>query len=234
MTQKEEKCPMKTHPGRKTTIQTRCRYFLYLCGPALAVSEIWKQWYLTAVIEHGHYNWWYFPFQLCSIPMYILLVLPRIKNPTVRGSLTTFLMCYGMLGGIAVFADTSGLHYPSAALTIHSYLWHILLILIGIVAGIYYRSSDKAFFRSFIGSTVIYIICCGIASIINAVFSPYGTIDMFYINPRYPMVQIVFCELAEYIGNPLTIFLYMAATILGAFCFFCAWNFFFIKEDTHR
>ena len=43
-------------------------------------SEIWKQFTLTFAIGGGSYIWWYFPFQLCSIPMYILLVYPWIRK----------------------------------------------------------------------------------------------------------------------------------------------------------
>lgn len=245
---------MKMHSENRTTISDICRIFLLFCGPVLAASEIWKQWYLTFVINQGHYNPWYFPFQLCSIPMYILLILHPTKKPSVRGVLLVFLMCCGTLGGIAVFADTSGLHYPVAALTVHSYLWHILLIFIGIAAGIYYRQTffcnfsknpaydgstsspgcqpcpDLFFVRfrhDFTGSIILYLICCGIASVLNTCFDPYGTINMFYINPRYPMIQVVFSELVKYIGNIPTIFLYMASTILGSFLIFRIWNYIF-------
>ena len=35
------------------------------------------------------------------------------------------------------FFDTSGMHYPLLILTVHSYLWHILLIVTGILSGIF-------------------------------------------------------------------------------------------------
>ena len=98
---------------------------LFLCGIIMLSSEIWKQFTLTFLLGGGQYNWWYFPFQLCSIPMYLLIAYPWIRRETLRRVILSFLMCYSLLGGIAVFADTSGLHYPLASLTIHSYLWHI-------------------------------------------------------------------------------------------------------------
>lgn len=227
---------MNTYIRKTNKVPIGYSLFFFLCGLFLALSEIWKQWYLTTVINHGTYDWWYFPFQLCSIPMYVLLILPWVKKELLRDSLLTFLMCYGLLGGIAVFADTSGLHYPAAALTIHSYLWHILLILIGIVAGHCYQSTFKetcapaARFRSsFLGSTVIYAICCFIASCLNSLFSSVGHIDMFYINPRYPMVQIIFSNLAKYIGNTPAILLYIISTICGSLLLFLLWVFIFSK-----
>ena len=59
---------------RKTDI------FFLICGLFMLSGEIWKQLTLTFILGGGQYNWWYFPFQLCSIPMYILLIYPRIRR----------------------------------------------------------------------------------------------------------------------------------------------------------
>lgn len=206
----------------------------------MLISEIWKQLTLTFMLGHGTYNWWYLPFQLCSIPMYLLLAYPWIRRELARQALLSFLMCYGLMGGIAVFADTSGLQYPLESLTIHSYTWHILLILIGISAGIVYcrglsagsrdkfifsRVLTRAFpFSPFLHSTLIYLACCLIAEILNLSLDRFGTINMFYINPDYKMQQIVFRDLLPFIGNTASIFLYIAACIFGAFLLYLIWR----------
>lgn len=205
-------------------------------------SEIWKQFTLTFVIGGGSYNWWYFPFQLCSIPMYVLLAYPWLRRSAARRALLVFLMCYCLLGGIAVFADTSGLHYPVKVLTVHSYLWHILLIVLGIAAGIIYirqlRSDEKrtlfsrtlrtAFpLRPFIYSSLLYLACCLIAELLNLSLDRFGTINMFYINPDYQMQQVVFRDLLPLLGNAGVILLYIASTIFGAFILFLVWKLIF-------
>lgn len=205
---------------------------LFLCGIIMLSSEIWKQFTLTFLLGGGQYNWWYFPFQLCSIPMYLLIAYPWIRRETLRRVILSFLMCYSLLGGIAVFADTSGLHYPLASLTIHSYLWHIALILIGISAGfLFFRTFRRPSFtrrkealHAFAGSTGLYFHCCGAAELFNLIFGRFGTINMFYINPAYQMQQIVFSDLSVLIGNNLSILLYMAATVFGAFLLFLLWH----------
>ena len=226
-------------------------------------SEVWKQLTLTFALGGGTYNWWYFPFQLCSIPMYVLLAYPWLRREAIRRGLLAFLMCYGLLGGLAAFADQSGLRYPLAALTAHSYLWHIALILIGIGAGdVYCRryagtvssgsttlsgstassgssapSSRRALFsetlsrtfplRPFFNATLIYLSCCLAAVFLNLSLDGLGRINLFYINPDYPMQQIVFRKLVPLIGNGPAIFAYTAASILGAFLLFRFWKIFF-------
>ena len=107
-----------------------------MAGFVMLVSELWKQWTLTYAINNGHYIWWYLPFQLCSIPMYICLTLGilfllscytdssacRTTYCHISSRLQSFLMDFGLLGGIFAFFDTSGMHYGYLPLTIHSYL----------------------------------------------------------------------------------------------------------------
>lgn len=214
---------------KKSEVNNSCKFniFFLVCGILMAVSEMWKQWYLTFVLNGGTYEWWFFPFQLCSISMYVLLVLPWVRNLRTRNALLTFLMCYGLLGGIAVFADASGLKYPALCLTVHSYLWHITLILIGIAAGaacIKENSGHILRCSRFLGGTLLYFLCCLIASFFNRLFGAFGTINMFYINPGYKMQQIGFASLVKYCGNNLAIFIYILATILGAFILFSVWK----------
>lgn len=224
----------------------------FLCGVFMLSTEIWKQLLLTFSAGAVHYNLWYFPFQLCSIPMYILLAYPWLRHEKIRRTLLCFLMCYCLLGGAAAFADTSGMHYAIPALTVHSYLWHVLLILIGISSGILYvrkhagfpKISGKILFsrclaaqlhaRPFLHATALYLICCGIAEILNLTLDPFGNINMFYINPDYEMRQVVFRRLVPLLGNNAAIMLYIAATILGAFLLFLIWRaisgFFFLHR----
>ena len=204
----------------------------FLCGAIMLSSEAWKQLTLTFLVYGGQYNWWYFPFQLCSVPMYLLAAWPWIRRASLRRAVLSFLMCYTLLGGIAVFADTSGLQYPLAPLTVHSYLWHIALILIGVLAGFLFHreplcpssgESRKAL-RAFAGGTGLYLLCCGAAELFNLAFGRFGEINMFYINPSCRMQQIVFSDLSFLVGNGLSILLYIAATVLGAFLLFLLWR----------
>lgn len=208
-------------------IAQKSNLFFFLCGLVMSISEIWKQIYLTIYVNNGIYDWWYFPFQLCSIAMYILLLLPWTKSKRIRSALLSFLMNYSLLGGIAVFADTSGLKYPAIALTVHSYTWHILLIIIGIAAGITYlkeNTSRAHYLGAFKDCTLLYLGCCVIAIVINLSFDKFGNINMFYINPSYEMQQLGFASLTPYLGNLPVIIIYILATMLGANIFFHIWK----------
>lgn len=193
--------------------------FISSCAVLMLVSEIWKQWTLTFVLGHGHYNLWYFPFQLCSIPMYVCLSLMLFgrKHEKLSALLLSFLMSFGLLGGIFAFFDTSGMHYHYAPLTIHSYAWHILLIILGCYSGLCKKTEHSC--RGLRFSISLYLSCCLIATAFNLIFDRFGPINMFYINPHYLMNQKVFSHIADTFGNPVGILSYIMASMTGAALF---------------
>ena len=193
----------------------------FICGIVMICSEIWKQWVLTG-LNGGQYDWWYFPFQLCSLPMYLLALIPIARNSGVRRSIYTFLMDYCMICGIFVFFDISGMIYPTLSLTIHSFSWHIVLLGLGITAGI--SGSADYTFKGFLKGSAIFWGGCIIAELFNFFFHRLGSINMFYISPYFQMDQMVFRFFARNFGNLVGIIIYIAAITLGAFLFHKLWG----------
>lgn len=218
------------------------KIFYLICGLLMGTSELWKQYTLTFPLGRGNYNWWYFPFQLCSIPMYLCLLIPWTHSDRLRKIFLTFLADFGLLGGIFAFCDTSGMQYDLPALTIHSYLWHLLLVFIGLYAGFSGREkshlraryrwtfSDQPYapdfsLRGYLRSVGLYLLCCLIATGCNYLFHPFGKINMFYISPYYWMNQVVFRNITHAFGNPAGIFSYILATMIGAGILHAIWSF---------
>lgn len=49
-------------------------------GFFLAAAEILKQCFLYEIVYHQRNSWWYFPFQLCSLPLYFCPAIPFMKK----------------------------------------------------------------------------------------------------------------------------------------------------------
>lgn len=195
--------------------------FFFICGILMFASEIWKQIILTFVLGHGQYNWWHFPFQLCSLAMYLCIILPLFSSTRARTAIYTFVMTYSLMGGIFVFFDTSGMHYPLAALTIHSYAWHIGLIGLGTAAGVCLLGQLSV--QSMIDCTCIFGIGCLAATILNISLVRFGDINMFYISPYYKMSQVIFRDITPITGNGLGILFYILMVTAGGWLFFLIW-----------
>lgn len=189
------------------------------------VSEIVKQILLYVTNEYT-YQWWYFPFQLCSMPLYLLPVwclLARSSDKFAEGRrspglpcrvLATFLMDFGLLGGIAVFADQSGMQYALPILTFHSYLWHFLMIFLALY--LFLTGKAGLGLRDFIRAGGLFLLLACIATGINTLFHSKGSINMFYLSPYHDMEQIVFRDAAARIGQTPAKLLYAASILLGA------------------
>lgn len=206
--------------------------FFFLCGLMMAAGELWKQWCITFLLSGGIYVWWYFPFQLCSIPMYLLLLIPAVKNTRLKTIFYTFIMDFSLLGGIAVFFDSSGLHYELPALTIFSYSWHIILIMLGIAAGIFKKGNETL--RGFLRTLPLYAAGCVLATIFNILFISYGDLNLFYISPYFHMTQRFFKDIAFSLGDTPAAAVYIAATIFGAFLLHLLWRILFRYTSTHK
>ena len=203
------------------------RFYLAI-GLLLMASEIWKQLTLTFVLHGGAYQWSYIPFQLCSVPMYLCILIglsERVKGlRAIRRTSIFFLSDYTLMSGIVTFLDTSGLHYGYAPLTIHSYIWHIVIAGVGIYSGLKLARSGKVTVRDFLPCTVLFLLLCAAAEVINLSFDRYGVVDMFYINPHYYVNQIVFNDLAHIIPNNIVIVLYILCAISAAFVVHLCWR----------
>ncbi|MCI8888907.1 MAG: YwaF family protein [Hungatella sp.] len=186
---------------------------LWFCGLILGISEIYKQLFLYKVVNNGRYDWWYFPFQLCSTPMYLCLAIPFLPSEKARRTAAAYVQSFGFLGGIMALAEPSGLMHPYWTLTLHGLVWHVLLIfgaLFSTASGLAGRG-----LRDFLPALPLFFLFCLMATIINILTE--GQADMFYISPYYPITQVVFHDISMAWGIWPGIALYLLSVCAGAF-----------------
>lgn len=193
-----------------------------LTGWLLFLMELWKQLTLWLLVEQGHYNVWYFPFQLCSMPMYLSIFYGLLRKRNDRRAaiwkhtILTFLQDYGFLGGTLTLVVHDGLLHPGHPfLTAHGFLWHILMVL----CALYIRHFGLAgrTVRDFGRTIPLFAFLATIAECINVILHSYGDCDMFYISPYHRSSQIIFCDIDRALGRPAGIFIYLASIVCGAF-----------------
>ncbi len=187
---------------------------LWGCGFLLALTEIYKQLFLYHVVYLGDYNWWYFPFQLCSMPMYLCMLLPLLaRRPRAHQTVCTFLQDFCLLGGIMALAEPSGLMHPYWTLTIHGLWWHVMLIFIGLLICFSGLSGRNRW--DYLRTLPLLGCFCVIATCIN--IATHGEADMFYISPYYPVSQAVFHQISLVLGTAAGILVYLLSLCAGGF-----------------
>ncbi len=200
-----------------------------VAGIVLIAMELWKQLTLWLLVEGGQYNVWYFPFQLCSLPMYLALLYGMLRRRTgrrafiIKRALLTFLQDYGFLGGALALIVHEGLMHPGhPLLTAHGFLWHIVMLLTALY--IHARGLSDRSSRGFWRTLPIFGIAAVLAELINIALHRYGDCDMFYITPYHLSSQPVFRSIDAVIGRPAGILLYLGCVVLAAFLVHCLFS----------
>jgi len=188
-------------------------------GLFLIVTEIYKQLFYTYYIGGGQYQWWIFPFQLCSVPMYLCVIAPWLKDGPVKRGMYNFLVFYNLFGAFISFLEPSGLCHEYWTLTLHAFIWHMTLIFIGV----YLIASKKVGlrFRDYFTSVGVFmglaLIAFGINCALNKV-SNY-TINMFFVGPNITSLA-VFNNIATKCGWFVNTIIYVTCLSVAAFIVF--------------
>ena len=188
-----------------------------LCaGCFLLLTEIYKQLFLYYVVNNGKYDFWYLPFQLCSIPMYLCLIAPFLRNNALKSAIYMFMSTFTLMSGIIVFVDPPGMLFSYITLTAHSFAWHFVLVFLGFFLALARRGSIKK--HDFIHAVYLYLGLCAIAFALNVVLWEFlgKQINMFYLGPMNSGL-LIFGDITNMLGWYINAPIYIASTILGAF-----------------
>lgn len=209
-----------------------CRRVLLGVGLFLICCETYKLLFYNYVIGNGSFQWWVFPFQLCSIPMYLCLAANCTRSETARRTIYTFLCTYNLLGGFLALLEPSGLSHEYWTLTLHGFLWHTLLVFLGLFLII--SGNGPKSLRDFGRATVLFLILCGIAFCINLTLrrASNGEINMFFVGPSNNPL-IVFKEIAARFGWYAATALYIPCVCLGAWLVYAAVRLLTRKNQMH-
>ncbi len=207
--------------GLRWCSPARCRRVLLGVGLFLMLCEAYKLLFYSYVIGRGSFQWWVFPFQLCSIPMYLCVAANLTRREAVRRAIYTFLCTYNLLGGFLALLEPSGLCHEYWTLTIHAFLWHTLLVFLG--AFLIRTGNGPKSFVDFCRATVLFLILCLVAFCINLVFfrPSGGQINMFFVGPANNSI-VVFRDIAARFGWYAATALYIPCVCLGAWLIFAA------------
>ncbi len=195
------------------------RIVLFSVGAFLLVTEIYKQLFYTFYLEEHTYNYGIFPFQLCSVPMYLCLIAAFLKPGKLRDGMYHFMTTYNLLGGLMAFIEPSGISHGYVTLTLHAYVWHMSLVFIGfylLASGRYAKT-----WKDYRSATATFFVLAAIAFCINLIFweASNGGINMFFVGPRNSSLA-VFKQISKSFGWYVSTALYLPTVCLGAFVIF--------------
>lgn len=157
---------------------------IFAYGIAFLSLEIYHE--INRYFELGHYDWSSFPFQFCSIPIYMCPILPFIKNEKVRDACFYYLGTFCLASGIfpLLFGQAQLCRRPNPWDTVRSFVWHILIVHIAIISIVYKKigKNIKQNYKPLINAIMLFVGFTVIAQLINVTLHYTGGINFSTID----------------------------------------------------
>lgn len=170
--------------GLKNASDLKVKRVLLGFAGLLLTFELYKQ--LIFSYQAGWtYQWYIFPFQFCSTPMYVALLAGLTKNKKLRQVLIDFLGTYGLFAGLAAMVYPNDVFVSTIGINIQTMVHHGSMMVLGI-ALLAHKVQRNV--RAIIGATAVFSGLVAIAICLNYGHNTWianGVFNMFFINPLY-------------------------------------------------
>ena len=191
-------------------------------GLLLLTIEIYKQTLYT--LDAGHYQWYAFPYQFCSVPMYACLINAFIKNQKINNAIYYFLSMFGFVSGVAVMLYPGDVFVSTLTICIHTMIWHGSLLALGVFM-MTSRRLGRNIIKEVIPGTIVFT-CFLVGALIldivmyHALFKDGAiyagqTFNMFFISPYFNCTLPILSGIYPKVPYVVFLFCYLLAFTLG-------------------
>lgn len=212
-------CKKFKNPDKKTV-----KTVLLVFSLVSIVFEIYKQFNYTFSYDGNtittDYQWYAFPFQFCSTPMYIALLAVIIKNEKIHTALCAYLATFSTFAGICVFAYPEQVFITTIGINIQTMVCHGSMISVGIwlLCSGYIKLKHK----TIIPASIVFAIMVALACIMNEIANFTGLLNresfnMFYVSPHCEPSLPVYSLVQAVVPFPVSLIIYIAAFTIAAY-----------------
>lgn len=200
----------------------KVRNVLLVTSVACIILEIYKQFNYTFGFDGikitADYQWYAFPFQFCSTPMYIGLLAGLIKNEKIHSALCAYLATFALFAGLCVMFYPGDVFVDTIGINIQTMICHGSMVSLGIflLGSGYVKSEHKTLFKG----ALVFAICVCIAMIMNEIAHFSGleeTFNMFFISPHEAPSLPVYSIVQQFVPFPLCTIIYIGAFTLASY-----------------
>ena len=203
--------------------ETFIRRFLLAESLLITVLEIYKQINFSFHVDGSQilfdYQWYAFPFQFCSTPMYIGLLAAVVKRKTLHMRLCSYLGTYALFAGICVMAYPSTVFIDTMGINIQTMVCHGSMITVGIV--LLRTGYITATMKTVIRALPVFLILVLTAVGLNEIAYQTGLLEseafnMFFISPYCAPELPVYSQIQGIVPFPFSVLIYVAGFTAAA------------------
>ena len=199
------------------------RRFLLIESLAVIGLELYKQVNFSLSLAGGQitfdYQWYAFPFQFCSTPMYIGFFAALVRRKGIHRRLCAYLATYSLFAGICVMVYPVSVFMDTVGINIQTMVCHGLMVTVGIVllrTG-YVEVSRKTLAGA--ASVFLVLILCAVG--MNELAHRTGllaseTFNMFFISPYCAPELPVYSLIQKLVPYPVSLLIYAAGFTAAA------------------
>lgn len=202
----------------------RVRRVVLYTAILVIVLEVYKQ--INYSFSYGgesiefDYQWYAFPFQFCSTPMYAGLLAGIVKKGKVHDALCSYLATYALFAGICVMVYPNDVFIRTIGINVQSMICHGSMISIGVY--LLYSGQVKLRHKTILGAVAVFSVCVGLAAAMNEIAYFSGlleneTFNMFFISPHCDPSLPVYSMVQQVVPFPFCLIIYIAAFSLAAY-----------------
>lgn len=217
--------------------QKHVRFMLLFVSILVMVLEVYKQINYTFSVSDGtivsDYQWYAFPFQFCSTPMYIGLLAGIFGKGKLHNCLCAYLATYAIFAGAAVLFYPTTIFISTIGINIQSLICHGAMIFLGVY--LYATGHVKLQHKTILRALPVFSVMVVLAAVGNEIAYRVGLLatdefNMFFISPYcephlpvYSLVQAAvpfpFCLVIYIIGFTAAAYvMLLLAMLIGRLC----------------
>lgn len=202
---------------RKSTDEKFARRLLTVSAVIAVILEVYKQinytfsYDGTAII--GDFQWYAFPFQFCSTPMYISLLAGFTRNKMLHNALCGYLATFALFAGLCVMVYPQQVFVPTIGINVQSMVCHgtMITVAIWLLGSGYVKAEHKTILKAI----PVFLVCVAMAMIMNEIAYFSGlleteTFNMFFISPHCDPSLPVYSLVQAVVPYPWCLLIYVA------------------------
>lgn len=231
-----------------TTSFLLCKYFkdcskstfkriIFITWILIFILEIYKQIIFSFNYDNESiiwdYQWYAFPFQLCSTPLYILPFIFLFKDGKIQQAAIAYTATFAFFGGLAVMIYPGDVFIDTIGINLQTMIHHGSQVVMGLFC--LFHERKRLNFKYYIKGILTFLILLTIAVTSNIIvynifqkLSIDETFNMFYVGPYFPSTLPLLSIIYPLVPYIVFLLLYTIGFILISYIIF----FVFTKINT--
>ncbi len=209
---------------RKYDSAAQVRKLVLIVSAVVLLFEVYKQVNYSFAYDGSKitfdFQWYAFPFQFCSTPMYVGILAGLIKRGKVHDALCAYLATFSIFAGLCVMVYPGDVFIGTVGINIQTMICHGVMLPIG--AYLFATGHVKLEHKTILKALCVFTVAVVIAVTMNEVAHITGllereTFNMFYFSPYCAPSLPVYSIVQGIVPYPLSLIIYIAGFTAAAY-----------------